>query len=74
MAERICSVPDCDRPIGRKGARGWCNKHYQRWLAHGDPEICLRPNAGRWLPTTVPRTCSVEDCTRPAFGDRKSVV
>lgn len=25
----------CDRP---KDLRGYCNGHYQRWLAHGDPQ------------------------------------
>lgn len=29
-----CSIPDC--PDAAK-FRGWCGKHYQRWLKHGDP-------------------------------------
>ena len=34
MAQRICSVDDCDDPAI---ARGWCGKHYQRWRKTGDP-------------------------------------
>lgn len=31
----ICAVDDCDRPVGRHGARGWCPMHYRRWKQHG---------------------------------------
>lgn len=34
MADVTCSIDECDR---RVHARGWCTKHYQRWLASGDP-------------------------------------
>jgi hypothetical protein len=36
MGQRTCSVPGCDRQ--GKLIRGWCGKHYQRWIAHGDPQ------------------------------------
>lgn len=29
-----CSIPDCDKPVS---SRGWCEMHYCRWRAHGDP-------------------------------------
>lgn len=29
-----CAVAGC---MGKPVARGWCNKHYQRWKATGDP-------------------------------------
>lgn len=29
-----CSISECGRPLE---AKGFCNKHYQRWLRHGDP-------------------------------------
>lgn len=32
MAERTCSVDDCDRP---HYGRGWCANHYARWRRHG---------------------------------------
>ena len=31
---RICSIHTCDKPAF---ARGWCEKHYYRWLRRGDP-------------------------------------
>lgn len=59
MAQRICAIEDCGR-----GAlsRGWCKKHYRRWLRHGDPlpvapqpTPCRGPNC----PNTVgPRSVS----------------
>ncbi len=30
----LCSLPDCGRP---HSAKGYCNRHYQRLRAHGDP-------------------------------------
>jgi hypothetical protein len=32
---RLCSIPDCGKHAAK---RGWCSAHYQRWLAHGDPQ------------------------------------
>lgn len=29
-----CAIDGCDKPVE---ARGWCNVHYARWRAHGDP-------------------------------------
>ena len=34
MTDRICTVPDCDRPYD---SIGWCGMHGQRWRRHGDP-------------------------------------
>lgn len=34
-----CSVDGCDR---RSVKRGWCSKHHQRWVNHGDPEATVR--------------------------------
>ena len=30
-----CSISGCGAPIK---SRGWCKKHYTRWLRHGDPQ------------------------------------
>lgn len=32
--QRICSIPGCGKPFR---ARGWCNRHWERWRDHGDP-------------------------------------
>ena len=37
MAKRTCGVDGCEREVGPKSARGMCNRHYKRFLAHGDP-------------------------------------
>lgn len=34
MTQRTCSIDGCDAP---SRARGWCNRHYSRWLKCGDP-------------------------------------
>ena len=31
----ICSIENCEN--GGQLRRGWCPKHYSRWLTHGDP-------------------------------------
>jgi HNH endonuclease len=40
-----CSISDCGKPVL---GRGWCSKHYDRWLRHGDPLTLIRrePGAG----------------------------
>ncbi|HUW31114.1 MAG TPA: hypothetical protein VM223_05830 [Planctomycetota bacterium] len=35
-----CSIGDC---LGSAHARGLCDKHYRRWLAHGNPYVERRP-------------------------------
>lgn len=52
MAERTCSIDGCD---GKIHGRGWCNKHYKRFQACGDP--LGRPK--------VERVCSVDGCGNP---------
>lgn len=34
MADRTCSIDDCESPAS---VRGWCEMHYRRWQRHGDP-------------------------------------
>jgi hypothetical protein len=38
-----CAIEGCDRPVR---SRGWCNRHYQRWYLHGDPEV-IYSNKGK---------------------------
>lgn len=40
MAKSTCSVQDCPRETK---ARGWCQRHYDRWWKHGDPTKTLTP-------------------------------
>jgi hypothetical protein len=35
MAQPTCSIGGCPDPVK---ARGWCRKHYYRWVRNGDPE------------------------------------
>lgn len=44
---KTCSIDGCDNKML---ARGWCNKHYQRWRTHGDPNK-VTP-MGKWPKTT----------------------
>lgn len=30
----FCSITECDRSVK---SRGWCEKHYHRWIRRGDP-------------------------------------
>jgi len=58
MAQRMCSVEECDLPAR---SRGWCEKHYNRWLAHGDPAVKLPPGRPK-----SNHQCSVEGCEKAA--------
>lgn len=42
---RPCKISGCSRPVGYKGARGWCSKHYQRWMKTGHPLGSNKPSA-----------------------------
>lgn len=53
MADRTCSVADCDKPAA---ARGWCNTHYRRWKRHGDVSY------GR---PVLAEKCSIDGCDAP---------
>jgi len=50
-----CKIEDCKNNAKSKG---WCGKHYQRWLKNGDPLfIKTQPKGSR-----IGATCSVENC------------
>ena len=34
-----CSIEECEKPAR---SRSWCVMHYERWRAHGDPEVVLQ--------------------------------
>jgi len=41
VSKSTCAVQDCERAAR---TRGWCQKHYERWLKHGDPTKTLNPS------------------------------
>ena len=52
MADRTCSIEDCDNP---HYGRGWCQKHYGCWYETGSPVRPLQPRRAnlpgeQWLP------------------------
>lgn len=50
----------CDGPVR---ARGWCARHYSRWLRHGDPTVLLK----RTFPPKG--TCEISGCYEPLRGN-----
>lgn len=53
-----CSLDECDKPTGRKGAaRGWCQMHYTRWLRNGDPLIRTQ--------RVFITVCTIDGCNKP---------
>lgn len=56
MAERTCSIDDCE---SKHYGRGWCHRHYQRWRKWGDPLTVVEQNPR-------PEQCEVDGCVKAA--------
>lgn len=54
-----CSVEGCEKPVR---ARGWCGRHYVRWLKHGDPTTLLLPGYDIDLPREPPNPSGLCMC------------
>lgn len=79
---RPCKVDDCPTPIGSKGAKGYCSKHYKRLRAHGSPESDFAPGVCKICSISFTRKmvnqsvcescvfekCSASGCDRPAHA------
>lgn len=53
-----CSIEGCEKHTGIAGtARGFCSKHYNRFLRNGDPLIRTQ--------RTITSECTVEGCGKP---------
>lgn len=55
MTRKQCSIDGCGRD---HFARGWCQRHYQRWTRTGDPQ------ADRPIRNYGQRKCAVPNCNR----------
>ena len=42
---KVCGIEECGRTDGPM-TRGWCELHYGRWKAHGDPTFTMTPTRG----------------------------
>ncbi len=59
-----CSVDSCERVVK---ARGWCNKHYQRWMSYGRLQTIGEMDvADRWA-SKVDKDGPIPDA-RPELG------
>lgn len=65
-----CSIPGCER-VGPL-RRGMCSTHYQRWRAHGNPDV-VKTAGRKAAPPLVVIQCP--DCgqTVGLADDRRSV-
>lgn len=61
MAEGICSIADCEKPVFVK-IRGWCSAHYAKWRKYGDP-LARRYGLPR-------QPCAVTSCSQPGTQGR----
>lgn len=45
-----CAIQGCKK---HSVTRGWCSKHYVRWLKHGNPEV-VNVTSWRAMRTVIP--------------------
>lgn len=55
---KLCSITYCSN---KHQAKGYCEKHYRRYLHHGNPLIKKRR-----APNENPLVCSIPDCNKKA--------
>lgn len=52
MNQSVCIIEGCNNIVGKHGARGMCQPHYNKWRAKNGTK----------------GVCSVDGCNRPALG------
>ena len=57
MTSKLCSIDGCNDKVA---GRGFCSKHYQRWVHHGDPLVMKRR-------TKQAEICEKTDCNSPGY-------
>lgn len=57
--KEFCSIDGC---FGRKQARGFCPKHYARWLRYGDPNIRHPSGVASGVKSPLHQKCSIDGC------------
>jgi hypothetical protein len=60
-SKSICSVSGCG---SLSEVRGWCHKHYARWLRHGDPTVALPPGVAAGTKSPLHQRCNIDGCSR----------
>ena len=66
----VCKVTECENLVGRKGARGWCTKHYQMWRLTGDPKGTTRQSESCrfWLKVSKTENCWIWTASKDQNG------
>lgn len=60
MSDRRCAVDSCDRTD--VAARGWCFKHYKRFIRHGSVDAVVIQQKGQHAKTFEAKTEQSGDC------------
>lgn len=63
--DRVCAIDGCCKPVL---ARGWCNMHYRRWKANGNPVVLKTQRKGaakEWLESVASKFSGNECLTFP---------
>lgn len=68
MGDRTCSIPDCN---GKLTGLGWCSKHYQRYIRHGDPLVRSKPKTRRCAEPECDTAVTTATYCRACYKRRK---
>lgn len=68
MAQRTCSIGDCDKVVR---SRDWCDMHYRRWWKYGDP-LLVKKRGGRKSSPTPSTQCTGPECVNLVGAQSKT--